>query len=113
MTIVSRDRAEAVCAGLKETYPGTGAPKPQDDDHFDSKGDVVVIHNHEYVLRISEQCFQYHEDDEIVEALREMEYADHLREVRGLNLGCAPAQAPTNQPKLDSWGDWYLVALSN
>ena len=112
MTIVSRDRAEAVCEGLKKTFPGTDAPKPR-DNHFDSKGDVVVIHNDEYVLRVSEQCFQYHEDHEIVAALLEMEYADYLRKVIRLNLGCAPAQAPTDQAKLASWGDWYLFSFSN
>ena len=108
------EQVEAVCEGLRSTFPDARIDSPHvPEDYFDHITDVAIIRSRRLCLSISEECFDYHDPTAIVEALTSLKYADLLAEHRRLFLGCAPHRARRDLPIVIRWKDWYLVAGSD
>src|SRR5262245_21109339 len=108
--MVPREQVVAVCEGVLPSFPDADSNPPVVlDDYFDSDSDVAVIRNNHYSLRISEECFEQYEAWMIVGSLVALDYTRLLREYRRLLLGCVPARARSDLPRVGSCGEWYLL----
>lgn len=108
---ITRESVQDVCNKLADTFPNGDSDPPFVPTHFIDDIGRCVIRNQSHRLLISEECFQFHDLDKIVEALSELDYAKELTEYPNVMLGCIPNRAPP-VPKIQ-WGDWYLLPGSN
>jgi hypothetical protein len=112
--VVPREQVVVVCEGILPSFPDAESNPPVVlEDYFDSDSDVAIIRNNQYSLRISEECFEQYEAWMIVGGLVAMDYARLLREYKRLLLGCVPARARSDLPRVATLGDWYLLVWSN
>ncbi len=108
--MVPREQVVAVCEGLLQSFPDAESNPPVVLEHyFDAGPDVAIIRNNKYSLRISEECFEQYEPWMIAGSLVLLDYARLLREYKRLLLGCVPARARSDLPRVASEGDWYLL----
>jgi hypothetical protein len=108
--MVPREQVETVCEGLLPSFPHAQSHPPAVLEHyFDSGPDVAIIRSERYSLRISEECFEQYEPWMIVGGLVALDYARLLSEYKRLLLGCVPARARSDLPRVASLGDWYLL----
>ena len=108
--MVPREQVVVVRERLLPSFPDAESNPPVVlEDYFDSGSDVATITNNQYSLRISEECFEQYEAWMIVGGLVAMDYARLLREYKRLLLGCVPARARSDLPRVATLGDWYLL----
>ncbi len=112
--IPTRDQVQAVCDGLRNTFPNADTDPPRvPEAYFDNEPDVATIKSEHFGLKISEECFDYHKPDNIVEALVSLGYSKLLAKHRHLLTGCAPHRARSDLSLVANWKDWYLLAEPN
>jgi hypothetical protein len=108
--MIPREQVEAVCEGILPSFPHAQSNPPVVLGHYlDSGPDVAIISSERYSLRISKECFEQYEPWMIVGGLVAMDYARLLGEYMRLLLGCVPARARSDLPRVASLGDWYLL----
>ena len=111
--MVSKEQVQAVCEGIRPSFPDAESNPPRVPEHyFDSGPEVAIIRSEKYSLRISEECFAG-EAWMIVGSLVSLGYARLLTEHKRLLLGCVPHRARSDLRRVATLGDWYLLIWSN
>jgi hypothetical protein len=111
--MVSKGQVQAVCEGIRPSFPDAASNPPRVPEHyFDSGPEVAIIRSEKYSLRISEECFAG-EAWMIVGSLVSLDYARLLTEHKRLLLGCVPHRARSDLRRVATLGDWYLLIWSN